>query len=920
LINTIDHTINIDLASKINMNQSIVIKKNDTNSHKFIINIFNNSVAYDLTGSTSRIYFKKADGNKVFLDCILDNTTVNKLSVLLTTQTLTFAGLVASEITIYGTDGEILTSVTFNFTVSDVIRDDVAIESVSEFTALTNALVKIDTAVENIGTIDTLNTVLEDNISTGDALDITLKGSIEIGNTTDDNIKASTILGNATDVALKSDIVLAGQNSFATEIETARGREVDLPVRLNKVDASLSQTAQQLILPTPGSKSIIAGDLQAGFYGFVQPSEMGLITSNASGNQSFNGANLALGCGLTSGTAFNDDAQLMKFAYKGKTLFIPLTGYRHSATWDAIYNAGLAFGTNDEGFLPPMGRCGVQLNINAADNSINTVSGDFLGDKTSGMNYADTVATVGESLTLKGWAAANNVVVTVVSITANKIIVSGATLTTEAGNKLSRFYKTSAKITQSKIITIGDKHYRVRLMKGAGSNPIDSYADSDRGSTGPDNEWNSLILPLHERAKLSNWNYASYAKDKDGGNIKDWGVGLTDENLRTHYNYGVGSYTWCQENSDTTTYRRVSRGYDGVSNSNHSHSWFVYNFICWRPVLESVDVTVNERLAEHTAQLAHIVNNKFDIGLNKLSYDGKNLNLSDKIIFKNGDTTTNNPTIVKYYDATSPREEFKLTAGGDDYDAGSNGAGFRLYGTNDPKHENVCSIHSNGQASFISAPSYDNLTGVKTNNVGGVVGVGKNLYTATTNSKDGVNSNTKLIGALNVINPDNRPALYITGASALEGDIAVPQGEQITMGHVNTSGVFKPTFNIIEGELELTKSNNRKFKLLPYVASFAELGLVNADFTSNFATNFELILDRLGANSMLINGFVSTADFTNLRNSIQTLLTSTVTSFNINVTSSFSKNNKNEMIIQENNGMNEWKCIFDNTYVGFKAI
>jgi len=145
LINTIDHIINIDLASKINMNQSISIKKNDTNSHKFIINIFNNSVAYDLTSSTSRIYFKKADGNKVFLDCILDSTTVNKLSVLLTTQALTYAGLVASEITIYGTSGEILTSVTFNFTVSDVIRDDVAIESVSEFTALTDALAVVTT-------------------------------------------------------------------------------------------------------------------------------------------------------------------------------------------------------------------------------------------------------------------------------------------------------------------------------------------------------------------------------------------------------------------------------------------------------------------------------------------------------------------------------------------------------------------------------------------------------------------------------------------------------------------------------------------------------------------------------------------------------------------------------------------------------
>ena len=140
MIKPIEHILNIDLANKINMNQSINIKKNDTNSHKFIINIFNNSVVYDLTGTTSRIYFQKSDGTKVFLDCALDVALTGKLSCLLTTQALSYTGLVASEITIYGTSGEILTSVTFNFTVSEVIRDDMAIESTSEFTALTDAL------------------------------------------------------------------------------------------------------------------------------------------------------------------------------------------------------------------------------------------------------------------------------------------------------------------------------------------------------------------------------------------------------------------------------------------------------------------------------------------------------------------------------------------------------------------------------------------------------------------------------------------------------------------------------------------------------------------------------------------------------------------------------------------------------------
>ena len=54
--------------------------------------------------------------------------------------------------------------------------------------------------------------------------------------------------------------------------------------------------------------------------------------------------------------------------------------------------------------------------------------------------------------------------------------VSGATLVSEQGGKKSRFYKESAKVTQGKTINIGNKTYRVYLMKGAGDNPTDSLS------------------------------------------------------------------------------------------------------------------------------------------------------------------------------------------------------------------------------------------------------------------------------------------------------------------------------------------------------------------------------------------------------------------------------------------------------------
>ena len=340
----------------------------------------------------------------------------------------------------------------------------------------------------------------------------------------------------------------------------------------------------------PGPKTLLKGDSEAGFYGFVQPKEMGEISSNPQANRDYSGANLALALGLSAGTAFNSDVPLMKFHYKGKVLFIPLTGYRHSATWDQIYAAGLVYGVSNEGLLPPAGRIGTDLSIDSTDNSINCTVQRFLGDKSAAQDYADTVGTVGEQLVLKGWSnAANNATVTIVSITQTKIIVSGATLVTEAGGKQKRFYNASKAVNQNKLVTIGGKQYRVRLMKGSGDMPTDSYADADRGAAGPNNEWNRLILPLHERAKLGNWNYPAYAVDPAGVKItSDWGIGLTDENLRTHYDLGVGSYTWCQEPLDTANWRRVFRGYIGASFLYNDFSWLTGSIYCWRPVLESV--------------------------------------------------------------------------------------------------------------------------------------------------------------------------------------------------------------------------------------------------------------------------------------------------------------------------------------------
>ena len=120
----------------------------------------------------------------------------------------------------------------------------------------------------------------------------------------------------------------------------------------------------------------------------------------------------------------------------------------------------------------------------------------------------------------------------------------------------------------------------MQLLKGPAQDPLNSFADADRDMVGPESEWNHLILPMHERARLQNWIFPTLA-----GTTENWGLGLTDADLVTHRDFGAGNYSWTQETSDVEPYRRVVRGLNGVSNGGHDGSWVVYSSFGFRPVL-----------------------------------------------------------------------------------------------------------------------------------------------------------------------------------------------------------------------------------------------------------------------------------------------------------------------------------------------
>ena len=320
---------------------------------------------------------------------------------------------------------------------------------------------------------------------------------------------------------------------------------------------------------SPGSKYLIAGNRENGFFGIVQSSEF--ITGDA----------LATSLALTAGTSINSDTPWLKLVRDGKIIFHPLLPLRHSITHDDIYDVGAVYGTGDEGTLPPTGRLGVNLSIVASDNSINT-TGHFLGDKTSGMDYADTVCSIGDTVILKNWNnSANNGSFTVVSVTDSKIVLSGGVLVDESNNKNGTIYESTKAVNQNAETVIGGLTYKVRLLKMGDHDPLDSYTDSDRDMVGDNSEWNNLILPLMLKAKTGNWAYPQYA-----GDVEDWNIGLTDLDMILHHTLGSGSYRWGQEVSNVTSWRRTLRGGRGASGGLVDPSWYVYSGYAFAPGLE----------------------------------------------------------------------------------------------------------------------------------------------------------------------------------------------------------------------------------------------------------------------------------------------------------------------------------------------
>lgn len=108
---------------------------------------------------------------------------------------------------------------------------------------------------------------------------------------------------------------------------------------LSARDRAVSHNIEAWALPRtgPGPQTLMGGDHEVGYYGDLLSVNFITLTG------------LRAALNFNVGSTIVDAPVWMKFAYKGKTLFIPSQPLASGISWKALYDAGLVYGTNDDG-------------------------------------------------------------------------------------------------------------------------------------------------------------------------------------------------------------------------------------------------------------------------------------------------------------------------------------------------------------------------------------------------------------------------------------------------------------------------------------------------------------------------------------------------------------------------------------------
>lgn len=129
------------------------------------------------------------------------------------------------------------------------------------------------------------------------------------------------------------------------------------------------------------------GHIKAWNYWKLIGNTYGIFLGEVPSNEFIDGESLANHIGLTEGVLCNVDAPWLKFILDGNIIYVTKKPIMYLVSWEAIYQAGAVYGTNDNGSNPSGGNSIQDANVNIdgfsldvtllkGANSVPTGSGD----------------------------------------------------------------------------------------------------------------------------------------------------------------------------------------------------------------------------------------------------------------------------------------------------------------------------------------------------------------------------------------------------------------------------------------------------------------------------------------------------------------------------------------------------------------
>lgn len=144
-MNYSNHYFSLDIHEVVSQ-VSLSVKRGDT-SRKLNIALTENGHPYEIGADCAVVFSgKKADGTILYNECLVKN---NAIEYVLTPQTTSAVGMVECEILIYGPDSRVLYNPCFSIVVyTPSFNSDDVVESTDEFSALTQIMSRLETAID----------------------------------------------------------------------------------------------------------------------------------------------------------------------------------------------------------------------------------------------------------------------------------------------------------------------------------------------------------------------------------------------------------------------------------------------------------------------------------------------------------------------------------------------------------------------------------------------------------------------------------------------------------------------------------------------------------------------------------------------------------------------------------------------------